>query len=408
MLELASMAATEEAATDQQRDALLARYQAVRSQTLTLTEGLSAEDMCVQAMPDASPCKWHLAHTTWFFEVVVLRALNANYISFDERWWGLFNSYYNSLGAVYPRAKRGLLTRPDLNAVREYRRHVDQAMAQLLQHHPAHAWRNLAWLTELGLAHEAQHQELILTDLLYLFSANPLLPSVCAHTDAQPPRAQSELAWIEVPGGVHEVGQDHAGFAFDHERPRHAVILPPMAMANRPVTNAEFQAFMDDGGYSRPELWSSAGWEAVCAQGWRAPLYWLERGQAFSLHGPRPLDPHAPVSHVSLHEAMAFAAWSEARLPTESEWEVWQHLSGDDLEASEVWEWTSSAFAPYPGYRPWTGALAEYNGKFMVEQTILRGASIATPRWTRRITCRNFFHSDARWQFSGLRLARDK
>lgn len=393
--------------TETSRDALLSQYQAVRAHTLALTQGLTDEDLCVQAMTDASPGKWHLAHTSWFFEVVVLKDLHPEHVPLDRRFWTLFNSYYNSLGRQHPRAQRGMLTRPGLAEVRRYRAHVDAGMCQLIEHQAAQGWDAMAWLTRLGLSHEAQHQELLLTDLLYLFSLNPLLPAVHPTLAPRPARLPTALTWVDVPGGIHEMGQDSTGFAFDHERPRHPVHLRPMSLASRPVTNAEFQAFIDDQGYGRPELWTSAGWDLVNREGWRSPLYWLSEGHAYGLQGVQSLDLHAPVCHISLHEAMAYAAWAGARLPTEAEWEVAQQRHPGQLGVGGVWEWTSSAFGPYPGYQPWSGALAEYNGKFMVDQVILRGASVATPHWSRRITCRNFFHPHTRWQFSGLRLARD-
>jgi len=390
---------------------LLAHYQAVRARSLALTEDLSAEDLCLQAMPDASPGKWHLGHTSWFFEVVVLQALNPCHVPMDSRLAGLFNSYYLSLSHPFPRAQRGLLSRPDLNTVHRYRQHVDHAMVKLLAQHPNEDWQRVAWLTELGLAHEAQHQELMLTDLLALFAANPLQPTACPNHPMPPSSQHTPLTWMHVPQGTYDIGQDDTDFAFDHERPRHPVMLRSMAMANRPVSNAEFKAFIDDRGYQRHEFWSSAGWEQVRAHGWHAPLYWLGDGRAFTLQGPQPLEPHASVCHVSLHEACAYAAWADARLPTEAEWEAWWQWNRPSINTTTgvgtVWEWTSSAFGPYPGYKPWPGTLTEYNSKFMVDQAVLRGASWATPRWSQRGTCRNFFHAHARWQFSGIRLARD-
>lgn len=393
-----------------ERAALRTQYAAVRARTEALTASLSAEDLCVQAAPYTSPGKWHLAHTTWFFETVVLRALDPGYQVFDEQYAVLFNSYYNSLGPRHPRPQRGLLTRPDLATVRRYRHAVDKAMDALLRWQPATQWHQLAWLVTLGLEHEAQHQELLLTDLLFALSHNPIAPAALPATPVA--RGPVEpLSWMGVPAGVYRIGHGGDTFAFDHEGPRHAVILGAFAVASRPVSNAEFQAFIDDGGYRRPTLWASDGWDAIQAQGWTAPLYWREDNTAFTLSGTRALDPAAPVQHLSWYEAQAYATWAGARLPTEPEWEAWQQVHGvahGEHGMGQVWEWTQSAYSPYPGYRPWRGALAEYNGKFMVGQLVLRGASHATPSWTARPSYRNFFPPDARWQFSGIRLAQDR
>ncbi|NBD22092.1 ergothioneine biosynthesis protein EgtB [Aquabacterium fontiphilum] len=392
------------------RAALRAHYKAVRSHTEALIASLSAEDLCIQAAPQTSPGKWHLAHTTWFFETVVLRALDPDYVVVDAHYGTLFNSYYHSLGPRHPRPQRGLLTRPDLPAVLRYRQAVDQAMGALMDTHPSANWQQLLWLVTLGLEHEAQHQELLQTDLLFALSHNPLAP--CAYpalpTSPAPP---CEPGWDDVPGGTYHIGHNGTGFAFDHEGPRHAVVLGNCAIARYPVTNAAFQEFIDDGAYCRPELWSSDGWDAIEQQHWTGPLHWRDSGWAFTLQGLQPLDPQAPVQHVSWHEAQAYARWAGARLPTEAEWEAWQQVH--DIHhghqgVGQAWEWTQSAYSPYPGYRPWAGALGEYNGKFMVGQMVLRGASHATPSWTWRPTYRNYFPPDARWQFSGIRLAQDR
>ncbi len=408
-------------------------------------------------MTTASPAKWHLAHTTWFFETFVL-ARERWYRAFRPEFRELFNSYYMSVGVTLARPHRGLLTRPSLAEVMEYRAHVDLAMAAWFEHGAAQGRfvdgldtvdadeRALsAWIVELGLAHEEQHQELLLADVKHLLSQNPLLP---AYVPAQPAAFGSapKLRWHACAGGLVEIGHAATGhsagarsnghaapeFAFDNETPRHRVHLEPFELASRPATNAEWLAFMEDRGYARPELWLSEGFETARTQGWAAPLYWIEREgrwHEFTLSGLRPLDLAAPVCHVSGFEADAFARWSDARLPTEFEWEhVAEKLSvrgrfsdtqrlhperapaGDDAPVQmfgDVWEWTSSDYAPYPRFEPWAGNLAEYNGKFMCNQRVLRGGSCATPSGHVRATYRNFFPLDARWQFSGVRLARD-
>lgn len=396
------------------RHGWIERVLAVRARSLRLAEPLSAEDQCVQSMPDASPVKWHLAHTSWFFEAVVLRPHAAGYREFDARFDRLFNSYYESLGPRHPRPQRGLLTRPSLDEVRAYRAHVDAALARFIERADADAWSVAAPLIELGTHHEEQHQELILTDLKHLLSLNPLQPAYVDPASALRvhPRAAAggPLRWIERAGGVVEVGAAAQGFAFDNERPRHRALLAPHTIAERPVNCAEFLRFVRDGGYQRAELWLSDGWAQVQAQGWQAPLYWGDPSQAelvvFTLHGPRPFDPAEPVAHLSLYEAAAYAQWAGARLPTEFEWEA---AAAEGLLAGcgEVWEWTRSSYDPYPGFRPLSGAVGEYNGKFMVGQLVLRGGSCATPPGHARASYRNFFPPAARWQFAGLRLARD-
>ena len=400
---------------------LAERYATTRALTEALASSLSAEDQGVQSMPDASPIKWHLAHTTWFFETAILKAALPGYKPFDARYAYLFNSYYEGFGPRHPRSKRGLLTRPGVDEILEYRRHVDRAMAQLLRDdHP------FAALILLGIHHEQQHQELILADIKHAFFSNPLLPAY-SQTRPREKRMASPLEWIAHTGGVIGIGHDGSGFAFDNESPRHDVLLQPFRLASRAVTNGEYRAFMHDGGYERPEFWLSDGWALKEQEGWHAPLYWLDDGSVFTLHGVEPLDAEEPVVHVSFYEAVAYAAWAGKRLPTEFEWEALardQSLRGHLLDTDrlhptpargeglqqmfgDVWEWTRSSYDPYPGYKPLEGALGEYNGKFMVSQMVLRGGSCATPQTHIRASYRNFFPPSARWQFSGIRLAED-
>ncbi|MGE4239281.1 ergothioneine biosynthesis protein EgtB [Ramlibacter sp.] len=396
---------------------LAARFTAVRSHSLALAAPLSAEDQCVQSMPDASPTKWHLAHTSWFFEAVVLRAHAPSYRAYDERFFFLFNSYYESLGPRHARPQRGLLTRPSRDEVHAYRAHVDEAMASFMADASDDAWGAAAPLIELGLHHEQQHQELLLTDILHAFWCNPLLP---AYDPAPPPAlrlAAPPVKWIAGPSGEVRIGHEADGFAFDNETPRHAALLRPYCIADRLVTCGEYADFIADGGYRDASLWLSDGWAAVQSQGWQAPAYWLAPGdarapsdawQVFGLHGVRPLDPAAPVSQLSFYEAAAYAEWAGARLPTEFEWEAACALPGLSQATGHVWQWTRSSYDPYPGFRPLAGAVSEYNGKFMVGQLVLRGGSVATPAGHARATYRNFFPPAARWQFSGLRLAKDQ
>ena len=404
-------------------EAIVARYRRIRARTEALVEGLGAEDLAAQSMPDASPAKWHLAHTTWFFERFVLMPAGAK--PYREAWLPLFNSYYETLGTFHPRAQRGLLTRPSAQDVLEYRRVVDQRVLALLEH-PGDLVP--ATTVELGLQHEQQHQELIVTDLKHLFAQNPLAPAWRAR---RPPRAhlpQPELKFLErTEEGRTAIGAPSTGFAYDNERPRHFEWLRPFALATRPVTNAEWLVFMEAGGYHDATLWLSDGWAAARAGQWEAPLYW-RRGsvgwEQFTVHGSETLEPAEPVCHVSYYEADAFARWSGMRLPTEAEWEhvaatrEWrgEFANADSLHpqpvgresfGGNVWEWTASAYLPYPGFRPLEGAAAEYNGKFMSGQMVLRGGSCATPCEHVRPSYRNFFPPHARWQFSGLRLAKD-
>lgn len=373
---------------------------ATRARTLALAAPLTDEDAQLQSMPDASPAKWHLAHTTWFFETLVLAPHLPGYRVFDARWPQLFNSYYESLGPRHARPQRGLLSRPSLAEVKAYRAHVDAALADLLPSAPPPALSRV----ELGCHHEQQHQELLLTDILHAFSCNPLLP---AYRPTRPTTvAAPEQAWLRHAGGIVEVGHAGTGFAFDNEGPRHAVLLTPFEVSNRLVTCGEYADFIASGGYREPLLWLCDGWATVQAQGWQRPLYWQPDGSVFGLHGVQPLDPNAPVMQLSFYEACAFAEWAGARLPTEFEWEAAASLQGFEQASDQAWQWTRSGYAPYPGYRPAAGAVGEYNGKFMVGQQVLRGGSLATPPGHSRPSYRNFFPPAARWQFSGLRLAR--
>jgi ergothioneine biosynthesis protein EgtB len=354
-------------------------------------------------MPDASPVKWHFAHTTWFFETFVLEQHAARHEPFHPRFRYLFNSYYNALGEQFSRPQRGLLTRPGLEEIRRYRAHVDQRMRALLAG-PTLPVAVLD-LIELGLHHEQQHQELIVTDLLHLFSLNPLLPA-CRGQPSRGLTAAPRLEFRRFEASDVEIGHDGAGFAFDNELPRHRQHIAPFELASRPATNADLLAFIEDGGYRRPDLWLSEGWNLLKAQQWAHPLYWRQADagwQEFTRHGLQALDPDRTATHLSHFEADAFAQWSEARLPTEFEWET----ASPQVEHGEVWEWTSSSYGPYPGFKPAAGAVGEYNGKFMSNQYVLRGGSVATPAGHLRRSYRNFFPSYPRWQFRGVRLARD-
>jgi ergothioneine biosynthesis protein EgtB len=392
------------------RSAMAQRYADIRRHTLALTAPLSAEDSCVQSMPDASPAKWHLAHTTWFFETFVLDMAAA---PFDPEFGYLFNSYYEALGPRQPRPQRGLLTRPSLARVLEYRAAVDARISALLRTAPPAKLSQMAPMLELGLQHEQQHQELMLTDLLHLFAQNPTAPAYTPDAPAAPSAAKP-LAWVEFPAAIAEIGiADTDEFFFDNEGPRHRVAIEPFRLASRLVTNGEYRAFIEAGGYTRPEFWLSEGWNLVRQAQWSAPIYWRSQGDGtwanFGLGGLRPLDEAAPVANISFHEATAYAAWAGARLPTEAEWEVAATSKPSAFEQlfDSAWQWTRSAYAPYPRYRPAAGAVGEYNGKFMVNQLVLRGGSFATPTGHTRPTYRNFFPADARWQFAGLRLAVD-
>jgi ergothioneine biosynthesis protein EgtB len=412
--------------------ALLARYRTVRAATERLCEPLEPEDYQLQPVPEASPTKWHLAHTSWFFETFLLAPHAPDYRSFHPDFAYLFNSYYEAVGSRHPRPERGMLSRPTVAEVYHYRSHVDGAMERWLADRADDLPADVAAVVELGLNHEQQHQELILTDLKLAFSRNPLNPVYRPAPGESASVAPGPAAWVRFPGGLAEVGHDGHGFAFDNEGPRHKVYLRPFALASRLVTVGEYRAFVADGGYDRPELWLSDGWAARNSHGWRHPLYWRQNGErwrAFTLGGVRDLADGEPVCHVGFYEADAFARWADARLPTEAEWEV--AAAGLDPDAGnfadeghhhprpaagdgglsqmlgDCWEWTASPYVAYPGYRPAAGALGEYNGKFMCNQLVLRGGSCASPRGHLRATYRNFFPPEARWQFSGIRLARD-
>ncbi|RZI84861.1 MAG: ergothioneine biosynthesis protein EgtB [Rubrivivax sp.] len=410
------------------REALAAQYTCVRRHSVALATPLSAEDQCVQSMPEASPAKWHLAHTTWFFETLVLKPHLAGYRPHDERFFYLFNSYYESLGARHPRPLRGLLTRPSRDEVLAYRAHVDEAMLALFSQADEGLWHVVQPILTLGLHHEQQHQELLLTDILHAFSCNPLLPAYgplpqgTGGSSSASGAGTSESLWRRHQGGIVAVGHAGKSFAFDNETPRHEVLLSPHEVARDLVTCGDYLRFIEDGGYRRPELWLSDGWAAVQAQGWQAPAYWLAADDprlahggapagaawcVFGLQGVQPIDPSHPVSQLSFFEASAYAEWAGARLPTEFEWET-AAASGQLRQATgQVWQWTRSSYDPYPGFRPLPGPASEYNGKFMVGQLVLRGASLATPPGHARLSYRNFFWPAARWQFSGIRLARD-
>lgn len=385
---------------------LLTAYQDVRADSRALAEGLSPEDCMVQSMPDASPVKWHLAHTSWFFETFVLEQVQPQYRPFNPAFRVLFNSYYVGVGERHPRPERGVLSRPSLAEVQAYRRALDEQMAVLLD---ATALPDvLLDIVELGIHHEQQHQELILTDLKHHFSRNPLRPAY------RPPAPNEHhpgaLRFLNLGGSFAEIGHGGPGFAFDNESPRHHVWLQPFQLATRLISNREYQAFIADGGYQRPELWLSDGWDTLTREGWQAPLYWdLQQGTLFTLHGQQPLQPDAPLCHVSYYEADAYARWAGARLPTEQEWEYAARSMPDQLSQlyDTAWQWTLSAYLPYPGFQPAAGAVGEYNGKFMINQMVLRGGSCATPAGHSRASYRNFFPPAARWQFSGIRLARD-
>lgn len=388
-----------------------ARYRSVRQHTEALCSPLATEDFVVSSMPDVSPTKWHLAHTSWFFETFVLAAHAPDYRPPDPRYAFLFNSYYVQAGERHCRAKRGLVTRPTVDQVFAYRRHVDDAMEELIARVAGDADHPAVSLIELGLHHEQQHQELLLTDIQHVFWMNPLRP---VYHEPQPSRVADvpALTWCPVDEGIYPIGHDGVGFAFDNEGPRHRVFVEPFRIASRLVTNGEYLEFMEDRGYARPELWLSAGLATVQDEGWSAPLYWERTADGwteFTLAGTRPMSGAAlddPVRHVSYYEADAFARWAGARLPTEAEWEIAATESTALAQLfGEAWQWTASAYTAYPGYAPASGAIGEYNGKWMADQWVLRGASPATPRSHARLTYRNFFPSATRWQFTGVRLA---
>ncbi|HEY0044687.1 MAG TPA: ergothioneine biosynthesis protein EgtB [Allosphingosinicella sp.] len=408
--------------------ALSALYTQVRGPSTALAAPLSDADATIQPNPDASPAKWHLAHTTWFFETFVLRDHVPGYRAHDPRFAFLFNSYYEGEGERHARDRRGMLSRPSLGEVLNYRKAVDGAVVEALPSLPPAVLELIA----LGLNHEQQHQELLLTDILAAFAENPLLPAMWERRE-EPRMAETELGWVSRPGGIAMIGHDGAGFAFDCEGPRHRTLLHDYALADRLITNAEWLQFINDGGYASPALWMADGWAWVRANGIEAPLYWrltAEGWMRFGLDGLHPVIPSEPVCHVSWYEADAFARWAGARLPTEAEWEAaaagLDPLGGNQLDSAgpvhphapseseglrqmfgDVWEWTNSAYLPYPGFKPAEGTVGEYNGKFMSGQFVLRGGSCATPRGHVRPSYRNFFYPNQRWQFSGLRLAKD-
>ncbi len=429
-------------ASAKRRGSSLAHFEGVRAQSEALAEPLSAEDCAGQSMPDASPVKWHLAHTTWFFETFVLESLLPDYQAYAPGYRVLYNSYYQTVGAQHPRPRRGLLTRPSLAEVLDYRAHVDAELATLFR--AGRIEGEAARVVEIGLHHEQQHQELLLTDVKHLLGCNPLFPAYRDDLGDDPTAATAAspaLRYERVATGIRSIGHGGDGFHFDNEGPRHEVLVPGFALANRPVTNGEYLAFMADGGYRDPQWWLAEGWDTVKREGWRTPDYWVGEGddaspdawRVFTLGGLRRLRADAPVCHVSYFEADAYARWAGERLPTEQEWEVAAQTfaadepAGNFVEADalhpspsapaadqtlaqlygDVWEWTQSPYVGYPGYRISEGALGEYNGKFMVNQLVLRGGSCATPASHIRSTYRNFFPASARWQFSGIRLARD-
>jgi ergothioneine biosynthesis protein EgtB len=387
---------------------------------------LQTEDFVVQSMPDASPIKWHLAHTSWFFEQFLLKPLLTGYRVFHPDFEYLFNSYYQTVGRMHARPQRGLLTRPTVDEVLRYREHVDEHMQKLLRARSDD--EKLLSVATLGVNHEQQHQELMLTDLKHLFSLNPLLPAYRPGAD-EPNDAAAPMHFIPFDGGIREIGASGKHFCFDNELPRHRTLVEPYALADRLVTNGEYLEFIRDGGYRRPEFWLSDGWSTVVREGWTRPIYWSEPLDGeFTLHGLQPLRTAAPVCHVSFYEVDAFARWAGARLPSEAEWELAAEslpVIGNLLNSGalhpvaagvqpgmkqmfgDVWEWTASPYSAYPGYQPPPGALGEYNGKFMCNQLVLRGGSCATPADHIRASYRNFFYADARWQFMGVRLARN-
>jgi ergothioneine biosynthesis protein EgtB len=414
------------------QDTLLADLRRARAQTIAMVEGLSAEDCLVQSMPDASPIKWHLAHVTWFFETFVLAPHVDGYVDFDATFRVLFNSYYVGVGERHPRAERGMISRPSVERVMAYREAVDAAIATLMR--STSLPEAVLDLIELGLHHEHQHQELLLTDLKHHLWKNPLRPAYRVAHDRSSGSPLGETTFIERPEGIAQIGASAEGFAFDNERPRHRVWLAPFAIASRLVTCGEYLRFIEAGGYRQPEWWLSDGWDLKTREGWQAPLYWQHddgHWHLFTLNGTKRLEPDEPVAHVSYYEAEAYARWAGARLPTEAEWECIAAATEDASTIAhshlfdgthvhprradhaspclygDVWQWTRSAYLPYPGFRTTSGAVGEYNGKFMINQMVLRGGSCATPVGHLRASYRNFFPPQVRWQFSGIRLARD-
>jgi ergothioneine biosynthesis protein EgtB len=391
-------------------DSLQARYAQVRQHTLALAAPLSDEDCGAQSMPDASPIKWHLAHTTWFFETFILERMEHGFAPFHPAFRILFNSYYNGIGEKHPRPQRGLLTRPAMAQVRAYRADVDARIARLLASELDAAQRaELAMLLTLGMQHEQQHQELMLTDVKHLLAQSLLRPAYM-ETPLPPAAVAAPLEWLAYQGGLTDIGHDGEGFSFDNELPCHKQYVAPFALASRLVTNGEYLEFINAGSYFNAALWLAEGWDWVRTQNLKAPIYWYqdEQGawQEFTLHGSQPLDLNRPLTHISLFEADAYANWVGARLPTEAEWEYAAVESPPAQMFGHCWQWTSSSYAPYPGFAAAEGALGEYNGKFMLNQYVLRGSSNATPEGHARASYRNFFPAGARWQFTGIRLAR--
>ena len=427
---MSSSSVLEQRSVSAPRESLIQQYERIRKDSELVCAPLETEDYCIQTMPDVSPAKWHLAHTSWFFETFVLIPFQPGYRCFHPAYDYLFNSYYVTHSQPYSRSVRGLLSRPTVAQIYQYRSAIDEAMNTLISSATEKNWSQIEAQITLGLNHEQQHQELMLTDLKHVFAHNPLRPHY-RELPAPPHQDLTDLSWLPVNQGVYEIGHRGNGFGYDNEYPRHRVLLHPFALASRPVTNAEYLEFILDGGYRNPALWLSDGWAAVQANAWQSPLYWEQRDSEWwqmTLGGMRPLDPLAPVCHVSQYEADAFASWSGKRLPTEFEWEV--SVSGLPIQGNlrntgylqpvatsdttllrqcygDVWEWTASAYAPYPGYRTPDGTVGEYNGKFMSSQVVLKGGSCVTPVDHIRASYRNFFYPGDRWQFSGIRLADD-
>ncbi len=415
--------------TADDRESLLEQCRQVRQQTETICQPLATEDYCIQTMPDVSPPRWHIAHVTWFFETFLLLPSEPNYRLFHPRFDSLFNSYYVTHSQPFPRPQRGLLSRPTVAEIYRYRAYVDEAMIRLLSQASAACWNELRPRLLLGLNHEQQHQELLYTDIKHIFAFNPLRPVYRAVATPPLSAGATALQWLEFASGLKTIGHEDEGFCFDNETPRHRVYLDDYALGSRLVTNGEYLEFMDAGGYQRPEYWLADGWNTIRQQNWQAPLYWEQqdgRWWSMTLAGMRPVSEQEPVCHVSFYEADAHARWAGKRLPTEAEWECAAALQpvGGNLQESgylqpapatgngglqqlygDVWEWTQSPYAPYPGFRPLAGTLGEYNGKFMCSQLVLRGGSCVTPADHIRPSYRNFFYPGDRWQFSGIRLA---
>lgn len=413
-------------------DTLKDTYLRIRNYSEQLVEPLEIEDFIVQADSHVSPTKWHLAHTTWFFETFILKNYLSNYTVFHKDFNYLFNSYYETVGKFHPQKARGLITRPTVSETFSYRKYVDDNIFSLLENNNQEDMEKIRQLVEIGLNHEQQHQELLLTDLKYNFSFNPTNPVYLTNDDMYGDSFTPDLSFVNIEGGLVEIGNDGEGFSFDNEGPRHKKWLEPYRLANRPVTNGEYQQFIEDGGYKQPEYWLSDGWNTIKTNNWQAPQYWEKHDKkwfAYTLSGLLPVNEHAPVSHISFYEADAYARWAGKRLPTEEEWEhglknvpikgnfaeqgYFQPIAENNEDDTfskgfgDVWEWTQSAYSPYPGIKPLKGALGEYNAKFMANQMVLKGGSCVTPESHIRLTYRNFFYPQMRWQFSGLRLAED-